>query len=722
MKGVDCSKALQRFFVVCSIIVTCILIGTHAFGQEARKGGQTSPAPVTEGTGLSAQHPSDVFTLGVVEVTGEKEKIKTPVERVDYKEMREFNANRLPEALNLLPGVSVSAVGARNESNVFVRGFGPTRVPVFLDGIPIYVPYDRTFDFNRFTTFDLSEIIVAKGFTSVLYGPNTMGGAINLVTKKPEKAFQGDASVGIGSGNQYYGYTNVGTNQKWWYLQAGASYFNQDSYPMSNDFAATLRQNDANRLRSYSKDEKVNFKVGLTPAPGHEYAFTYLNQHGEKGSPPDVRSVGGSNNFWDWPKWDKESFYLSTQTPVGDKTYVKSRLYYDKFINWLDYYSDITYNTLRRTYNMGERSYYDDYTLGGFLEVGTTLVPNHNIKAAFHYKRDSHTESQRVFRVGSRDNLHLPDAQNDNATTSIGLEDTYTVTKKFYIVAGMSYDTLKGLRANKWSFASSNNSTIVYHNYDVNTKSTLNPQLGLFYSLTDTAKLHLTAERKTRFPTLKERYSWGNPTATTATIENPGLKPEEAINYEFGYDDVFFKRLRFKAALFHNDIDDAIQQVTFTQNGVAYTQNQNIQNVKQYGVELQAIASITKDLEAGVNYMYLDRQNESSNAAIAAFRLTDVPKNKVFAYAKYNATPLLQGLSFLGSLEYNSLRYSSSTPSPYGYTTNAFTLVNLNGAYIITKGLTVRTGVSNLFDTNYEYMVGYPQPGRTYFANLTYSF
>ena len=87
-------------------------------------------------TAREAKKPSDVFNLGVVEVTGEKEKIRTPVERIDYQEMREFNANRLPDALNLLPGVTLSNVGNRNDSNAYVRGFGPTRVPVFLDGVP----------------------------------------------------------------------------------------------------------------------------------------------------------------------------------------------------------------------------------------------------------------------------------------------------------------------------------------------------------------------------------------------------------------------------------------------------------------------------------------------------------------------------------------------------------------------------------------------------------
>jgi iron complex outermembrane receptor protein len=41
----------------------------------------------------------------------------------------------------------------------------------------------------------------------------------------------------------------------------------------------------------------VNFKVGFTPAEGHEYAFGFIKQHGEKGSPPDVRP-NGDNKFW----------------------------------------------------------------------------------------------------------------------------------------------------------------------------------------------------------------------------------------------------------------------------------------------------------------------------------------------------------------------------------------------------------------------------------------
>ena len=40
--------------------------------------------------------------------------------------------------------------GARNEYNLLVRGFNARRVPVFMDGIPVYVPYDGEMDLGRF--------------------------------------------------------------------------------------------------------------------------------------------------------------------------------------------------------------------------------------------------------------------------------------------------------------------------------------------------------------------------------------------------------------------------------------------------------------------------------------------------------------------------------------------------------------------------------------------
>ena len=105
------------------------------------------------------------------------------------------------EAVAIAPGVNLST-NSRNESMVYVRGFDPRQVPVFLDGIPQYAPCDGYIDFGRFTTFDLGEIRVGRGAASLLYGPNTLGGAINLISRKPSRPLEGDVRIGMGSGGE----------------------------------------------------------------------------------------------------------------------------------------------------------------------------------------------------------------------------------------------------------------------------------------------------------------------------------------------------------------------------------------------------------------------------------------------------------------------------------------------------------------------------------------
>lgn len=194
------------------------------------------------GWAQEAQNKTDesVFHLGEVEVVGKAEESRnTTIEKVGDEEMRLFDRNNLADAANLLPGVTLTHGGFRNELMLSVRGFDIKRVPIFLDGIPIYVPYDGYPDLGRFTTFDLSEIVVSKGFSSVLYGPNTMGGAINMVSKKPVKAFEMNAGAGYASGKDYDVYGNSGTNQGRWYLQGGASYIDSDYFRLSDDFTPT---------------------------------------------------------------------------------------------------------------------------------------------------------------------------------------------------------------------------------------------------------------------------------------------------------------------------------------------------------------------------------------------------------------------------------------------------------------------------------------------------
>lgn len=120
---------------------------------------------------------AEVFELGVIEVGVNSQENSSLVSTADSKMMQQNEAKRVTDVAKFTPGVYVNqSYGNRNEKTISIRGFKSTQVPVYIDGIPIYVPYDGNMDLNRFVTGDLSKVMISKGASSVLYGPNALGG------------------------------------------------------------------------------------------------------------------------------------------------------------------------------------------------------------------------------------------------------------------------------------------------------------------------------------------------------------------------------------------------------------------------------------------------------------------------------------------------------------------------------------------------------------------
>lgn len=636
--------------------------------------------------------PKNVFTLGEVVVTAPKQTVQGAVSQVDDKALREFNRDDLSQALDLLPGVTVSRVGARNERTVYVRGFDVKHVPLFLDGIPIYVMYDGYSDYGRFTTFDFAKIEVIKGAASVLYGPNTMGGAINVVTKRPEKPFAADAGVGVASGDTTTAYANVGTRQGHWYLQGGVSYVDRNYFNLSGDFKPTAIQDSGRRLNSYLSDKKYNFKIGWQPSGGDEYAFSYCKQEGEKGNPPYVGSDPSEKvRYWQWPQWDKESFYFNSRTALGAESYAKLRLYYDKYDNSLFGYDDATYSTQDRPYAF--QSWYNDDTVGGSLEMGTTRVRQNELKAALHYKQDRHKEHD----------LGEPLQTMRDAYYAAGLEDTITLGERWSIRAGASYEWQIALEAQDYN-GSTGMSAFPTHD-----ASAFNPQAGVFYDTSDDSTLYATIARKSRFATLKDRYSYRFGTA----LPNPWLAPERATNYDLGYK-MAAERISLEGAVFFSEVSDYIQSVTIVDPSdptSSLQQNQNIGEVQLFGAEADAAIRFTRRLDGGLGYTYTDWDNRSNDQ-----KITNIPRHKVNAHVHY---VLWDRLGLTAYATHYAGRYSSSNGLRQ---TDSFTVVDVKAAVRIAGDLKLEGGINNLFDANYEVEEGYPEEGINYFANLTCRF
>jgi iron complex outermembrane recepter protein len=645
---------------------------------------------------------AESFELGKIEVVSETALPGMADVVVDDKEMREENRETVDEALDRLPGVTVSRNGARNEAMVNVRGFNLRQVPVLVDGIPVYVPYDGYVDLARFTTFDLSEVSVSKSFSSPLLGANTLGGAINLVSRRPVKEIEGEIGAGYNTGDHTNSegkrtWINIGSNQGIWYGQLSASYLQQDGFSLSDDFDGVENnsgQGSGVRDNSYRKDTKVNIKLGLTPNETDEYAIGYINQDGEKGTPPST--TNSKPRYWQWPYWDKDSIYFLSNTALSESSYIKTRVYRDTFKNLLSSYDDDTYRTQTKGYTFN--SIYDDTTYGGSIEYGKT-IGRHQLKVAAHYKLDEHKEHDKG----------EPEGKFQDRTTSYGIEDTIMLTDNLNLVVGGSYDTRKIIEAYKYD---SGLSGLEYFDHDKN--HAFNPQIGLFAKLDDNNDARVTLSQKSRFATIKDRYSG----SFSSRLPNPDLKPERATTMELGWNHKLDDFGRIQSSLFYSHIKDLIQSEALTAAELAAhpdldsdaTQNRNIGEVDAKGLEIAADFWFS-NWELGGSYSYLDRNNRSSAA-----RLLDTPRHKLFLYANWKIS---QPLSVGVTTQYESERYNASDAS---LQSAGFTVSGLRATYKMLSGLTTRLGVENIFDKYYTYDDGFPEPARTYYANMSYQF
>jgi len=658
------------------------------------------------------------YTLGEINVTTFKEEAaRLANDTITQDDLRLFNRETVGSALNMLPGVSLTGAqqngqGAqRNETMVQIRGFNLRQIPIYIDGIPVYVSYDGYVDLGRFTTYDLSKIQVSKGFSSVLYGANTLGGAINLIGRKPVKEFEGSVTAGLKTDRnlKYNGYTtdaSFGGNQGTWYWQANASVIDINRYRMSSDYTPNRFEDGGVRDNSYSRDGKINLKFGITPREGDEYSINYINQQANKGSPPYAGSTTQNANFWKWPQWDKESLYLISNTKLGQDSYIKFRAFYDKFDNELRSYTSSSYsiygnpNTPTNTYP----SYYSDHTYGGSTEFGTKLTESNTLKVSAHVKYDVHRSNA----------IGQPKDRYADRTTSIGIEDTHAFTDKLSLVTGVSYDK----RTNTDASTFTSNGTPF--EFEKGSAQAWNPQAGLFYRPTTDSDIHFTVARKSRFATLKDRFS----TSFGTTLQNPNLKNEFSTNYEIGASGLVQPNLRLQGAVFYYDIKDMIQQASGltgcsapASGGVGCSQQVNVGKAVSTGVEIGATYYASEDVELGFSYSYIDRDNKNKQ-----YTLLGVPHNKLFAYGRWQATSKLAISGNIDASDGTTLSRRNTGTNGGWQASNGYALLNIKGTYLINQDWTADLGLNNLLDKNYAYMEGFFLEGRNAFLNVTRKF
>jgi iron complex outermembrane receptor protein len=254
-----------------------------------------------------AQDQEDGLTLEEVIVTATRRETSLmdtgiSITAFSSEKLQEFGIDNLNDLSVSTPGLSVTA-GER----ITIRGVGIDNLTLGIDAaVGTYVDGYFTngvgpFWINNF--FDVERIEVLRGPQGTLYGRNTAGGAVNVISKKPTSEFEGEVNLEVG--NEGYGVAQgmlnipLGDRFAW---RMSASQLNRGSLQKNDagpdvdkldntSFDTTLRadwtdswQTDL-RVLSYTRDGRPSSRYQLNP---------YLT---------DVRVYAGAttiNHTWNW--------------------------------------------------------------------------------------------------------------------------------------------------------------------------------------------------------------------------------------------------------------------------------------------------------------------------------------------------------------------------------------------------------------------------------------
>ena len=249
-------------FVRAAMLAGAAWVSAPAFAQEA-------PAAAPGDAG--AETVQDVV---VVARRREERLLDVPVSvtAIQASDVAKLQAIDLSGIQGAVPNVNlVQGRGSATNANFFIRGVGqPDALQTFDPAVGVYVDgvYFSRIQGALLNLFDVQRVEVLRGPQGTLYGKNTIGGAVNIVTRKPDlQAFKAAGDVTYGDYNQVVlnGYASAPIITDKLALSLAATYDRRDG--LVTDPLTNRRYNDRNL---WSARGILNFE----PAKGWQFLLS----------------------------------------------------------------------------------------------------------------------------------------------------------------------------------------------------------------------------------------------------------------------------------------------------------------------------------------------------------------------------------------------------------------------------------------------------------------
>lgn len=519
---------------------------------------------------ISIHAQENLTTISVRPNTSYEFYSKENVINITSEDIKKSTAANLPELLNEFTSVYVSDTGNNGKSySVDLMGFGETagsNVLVLLNGIKLNESDLSNTDFLQIPIKNIERIEILKSSKySVLYGDNSDGGIINIVTKEGKNFISG-GELNIGS------YETISSNL----------YFQKSFSDFSTGFFINNSNTDGYRDNSYLKKSDLSYNLNFFGS-NYSILFETMYHRDEYGLPGAlfesellstyVRTETKTPN--DFGESDSYIIRLKPEIELNKDT---------KFI------FDVSYRDKSAAAEYGSYLASSEITVLNLEPKVEYYTNNNQFVTGVNYKTAS---SQALTGTMRRDIF------------DVFLYDKYLIFEKLFLDGGYRYSNAN------------------YEYVDAKTTASNNSfLLGLDYNYLKDSNVYLNFSKSYRYPLLDEYYVYDYNLSTyeiTGGHINSNLKEQNSYNIELGTKYTFTEYLASNLNIFYKNTDHEIFFNPYT------FENSNLDgSSERLGADL-SFTFINSFIDAKVFYTYL--YNYIKSGTFEGKNIPNVPNN-----------------------------------------------------------------------------------------------
>ncbi|GAB3032573.1 TonB-dependent receptor family protein [Bowmanella dokdonensis] len=656
---------------------------------------------------------------------------------IDELTLEKYEYDDIARILATVPGVNIRVEdGYGLRPNIGFRGVTPERskkINILEDGVLIGpAPYSAPAAYYFPMMSRMTAVEVTKGPGAIQYGPNTVAGTLNLVTRPLPAGREGglDLSLGTDSYGKAHGYYGDSLGD-FSYLLEGLHVQTEGFKELDGGGDTGFEKNDLMAKLGWDRDsgdirQRLELKLAYADETSDE---TYLGlTDADFAATPYRRYAASQLARMDWEHsqvmlshhLETDSFNLTTRLYRND--FERSWFKLNGFASsqggqvpslqevlqepgnelYQPYYQVLTGTQdsgIREILVLGDNAR-EYYSQGLQLDLGWSLAwgsLTHELEAGTRIHQDqierNHTEDHYLMRSG-----RLESTGEETLATTTDREETQAISVYLQDRVRLGDWTLTlGIRGEHIEGDYQNRAPGQEQNWQSKTHRIWLPGASVFYDLTGNSGL-LFGVHKGFVP--------------TSPLQDVRIRPEESVNYEAGWR-YASNGTRAELIGFFNDIENLKESCSFSTSASCVTQGNLDQDynggaVDIYGLEasVQSYVKLNGELTLPWSLVYTHTQGEFKTDLDSDFEMWgQIQAGDELPYLPDNVLTLSFGLSanrwqvsvlinYLGEMK----EAAGEGVTLSGVTVDAHTLVDLSASYELDTNSTVYIKVDNLFD------------------------